>query len=117
MTTAHQDLYALLSGAPGVTALVQTRITPGVASQDTTVPYITYQAISDVNANALDTNVKIGSNVRIQINCWAASPDVATQLADEVEAALTTGYVIFRREDRDEETERFRTLVDWKVWK
>ena len=117
MTTPQQDLYALLSNASGVTSLVGTRITPGVASQDTATPYITYYLSSTVNSNAIDTSVKVGANTSIQIDCWADSPDTATAVADAVEAALTTGYVVFRREDRDEETQRFRTLVDWKVWK
>ena len=117
MTTPEQDLYTLLSNAAAVTALVGTRITPGVASPNTTVPYITYDSPSTVNANQIHTNVKVGANTRIQINCWADSPDVATQIADAVEAALTTGYVVFRYGDRDEETERFRSLLDWKVWK
>ena len=117
MTTPQQDLYALLSNASAVTALVDARITPGIAKQGTAVPYISYQLLSTVNTNPIDTNVKVGANTRIQIDCWADSPDAATVVADAVEAALTTGYVIFRREDRDPDTERFRTLLDWKVWK
>ena len=117
MTTPQQDLYALLSNASAVTAIVGTRITPDVASQNTTVPYIAYQLLSTVNSNPIDTNVRVGANTRIQINCWADSPDQATALADAVETALTTGYVVFRYEDRDEDTERYRTLLDWKVWK
>mgnify|MGYP001817171020 CR=1 FL=1 len=117
MTTPQQDFYTLLSNDSAVTALVGTRITPGVASQNTATPYITYQLVSTVNTNPLDTNVKIGANTRIQVDCWADSPDTATTLADAVESALVTGYVVFRHEDRDPETERFRTLLDWKVWK
>lgn len=117
MTTAQQDLYSLLSGASAVTALVGARIRPGIAAQGTATPYITYTLESTINANAINTNVKVGANSRIQIECWADTPIEATALADAVEAALTTGYVVFRREDRDEETERFRTLLDWKVWK
>ena len=118
MTTPQQDLYALLSNASAVTAIVGTRITPKKASQNTVVPYITYYALSTVNANPLASNVRIAANTRIQIDCWADSPDVSTQLADAAEAALTTGYVVFRGpEEYDEDTERFRTLLDWKVWK
>lgn len=117
MTTPQQDLYALLIASSPVTDLVGTRITPGIASQDTAVPYIAYFLPSTINLNAIDTSVKIGANTSIQIDCWADSPDESTALADAVEAALTTGYVVFRREDRDPDTERFRTLLDWKVWK
>ena len=117
MTSPQQDLYALLTADSAVTALVGTRITPGIAQQGTAVPYITYTVVSTVNTGAINTSVKVAANTRIQINCWTDSPDESTALADAVEAALTTGYVIFRRDDRDEETERFRTLLDWKVWK
>jgi len=117
MTTPQQDLYTLLSNAAAVTALVGTRITPAIASPNTTVPYITYDAPSTVNSNAINTSVKVAANTRIQINCWSDSPDEAMTLADAVEAALTTGYVVFRYGDRDEETERFRVLLDWKIWK
>jgi hypothetical protein len=117
MTTPQQDLYALLSNASAVTAFVGTRITPEVGSQNTAMPYITYNGPDTVNLNAIDTNVKIGANSRIQINCYADDPDTAVAIGDAVEAALTTGYVTFRRDDRDEETERFRSLLDWKVWK
>ena len=117
MTTPQQDLYALLTAASPVTALVGTRITPGIAKQGTTVPYIAYHIPSTINVNAIDTSVKIAANTSIQIDCWADSPDESTALADAVETALTTGYVVFRRDDRDPETERFRTLLDWKVWK
>jgi hypothetical protein len=117
MTTPQQDLYALLSGNAPLVALVGTRITPGIASQDTATPYITFQLVSTVNANAIDTNVRVGANTRMQINCYADSPDTSDEVADAVETALTTGYVVFRRNDRDEDTERYRSLLDWKVWK
>ena len=117
MTTPQQDLYALLIADGTVTGLVSTRITPDIGSQGTARPYITYTVISTVNANQVHTNVKVGANTRIQINCWADDPDTAMTVADAVEAALTTGYVEFRRSDRDPETERFRSLLDWKVWK
>ena len=117
MTTPQQDLYTLLSNASGVTALVSTRITPSIASQNTALPYITFELASTVNTNQVASNVKLAAHSRIQINCWADNPDTATAVADAVEAALTTGYVEFRREDRDPDTENFRTLLDWKIWK
>ena len=104
MTTPQQDLYALLVAASPVTSLVGTRITPGIASQGTTVPYITYHLTSTVNTNPIDTNAKIAANTGIQVDCWADSPDTATAIADAVEVALTTGYVVFRRDDRDPDT-------------
>ena len=117
MTSPQQDLYSLLSNDSAVTALVGTRITPDVASQNTAVPYISYFADSTVNLNAVDTSVKIGANTSIQIDCWSDSPDTSNAVADAVEAALTTGDIVYRRDDRDPETETFRTLLDWKVWK
>lgn len=119
MTNPQQDLYALLTASSPVTALVGTRITPGIASQGTAVPYITYHLTSTVNTNPINTNVKIAANTSIQIDCWSDSPDTSSEIADAVEAALTTGYVVFRRDDPDPDpdTGRFRSLLDWKVWK
>jgi len=114
----QDDLYSILSNAAGVTALVGTRIYPGIAAQDAASPLIVYKHISGVNRNQLNGS-KIATSHRIQIQSWAAKPSTARSVIDAVETALDgTGYIVFRVDDvYDPETREWSSQADWKRWK
>ncbi len=80
-------LYAKLIATTAVTDIVGTKAFPIKAMQETALPYITYQVISDVSVNH-STGATETNTTRIQVDCWAASYDVARTLAKAVKEAL-----------------------------
>jgi hypothetical protein len=80
--TIEEQLYTALQ------SLVAGRVFPDVAEQNTALPYITYQAVGGEPVNFL-TGEKPGStNVRMQVNVWAATRIGASTLGAQVENAL-----------------------------
>lgn len=69
-------------------ALVNGRIFPDVAPQDTSVPYITYQAVGGDPINFLTGDDPGKSNTRMQVNVWAATRMEASALGALVERAM-----------------------------
>ena len=81
-------LFAHLSAAAGVTALVGTRIYPNFqAAADTAKPYVTMQRVGQTPVNDLDGEDAL-QNPRVQIDCWGTTALSARAVADAVRAAL-----------------------------
>lgn len=114
--TQHDAIYSTLSGASAVSSLVGTRIYPYIAPENASAPFITFQAITELNNNLLDGG-RAGRNMRWQINCYATTPNGAEALGDAVEGALkSTGYVVFRQTTYDDVAQLFWTQVDWSTF-
>jgi len=64
------DLYNFLSTDATIIAKVSTRIYNGIGKKDDTLPYITFQKISDPPHNAQDAAAAI-ANPTYQFNVWA----------------------------------------------
>lgn len=113
--TQHSTIYSLLHDDVAVEALVATRIYPYINPDDGAAPYITFQAITEINNNNLD-GTRFGRRIRWQFNCYAATPIAAETLGDAVESAVkATGFVLFRQTTYDEEAQLFWTQVDWST--
>lgn len=85
--SAESSLYAILSTAAGVTALVGARIYPDVVPDQQAVPYIGYERVASTPAATLDGHV-LAERVDIVIACWANTRVQASQIADAVRVAL-----------------------------
>lgn len=85
--TIEDSIYAALTGASAVTNIVSTRVYPDVTGPDEAPPYVTYQRISTPRDHAFGGNV-VASSPRFQIDCWAATKDVTTTLAEAVINAM-----------------------------
>ena len=55
--SAETQLYTLLTGAAGVTALVSTRIYPDLVPEDKDPPYIGYERVSTEPVTTLEGTV------------------------------------------------------------
>jgi len=89
-----QGLVALLAANAGVAALLKTggagSIFQGVVPEDIAqYPCIGYQFVGGRSDPTLTTSGMQRS--RVQLDCWATTPDLAKQLADAVRQALN-GY-------------------------
>lgn len=86
--TFEDALYAILAAAPGVSALVGTRIYPDRAPDAFVSPYIAYQLISGARDQTQESAVSI-STQRFQIDCIASASSAAAKiLAAEVKNVL-----------------------------
>jgi hypothetical protein len=87
MATLNESLYAHLINDTDVAALVSTRVYPGVAPDDATLPYITYG-----QTGAQHTHHHAGAagerRVLKQIACWATSMSAAEDLAEKVRVSM-----------------------------
>ena len=80
-------IYDILKNDTDVAALVGTKIYPIQASETATVPYITYQEISNVPASSKDS-VSLLDQLRIQVSSFADTQDNVFSLAKKVRIAL-----------------------------
>lgn len=85
--SAETQLYTLLAGAAGVTALVSTRIYPDLVPEAKDPPYIGYERVSTEPVTTLEGTV-LASKAGMAVACWATTRVVAEQIADAVVAAL-----------------------------
>lgn len=103
-------------------ALVNDRVFPDVAPEQTPRPYITYQQVGGESVNFIDSAVPSKKNGRFQINVWADSRLDAAPLSRLVEDTLrgitalqptALGSPIARY---DEETKLRGTTQDFSFW-
>jgi hypothetical protein len=81
----------LVNSAP-VAAIVGTKIYPTIVDQDTDLPYVRYQVISDPRPQHLQ-GYDGGRVSRVQIDCFSASYIEARDLAEKIIAAVATPAV------------------------
>lgn len=80
-------LRSRLTGFAGLAALVSTRIQPGVASQNTTRPYVTYQVVSEFRQYGFGGGIGIVFS-RYQFDVFAEDYDTARAIVDQLRLAL-----------------------------
>lgn len=83
----EQGLYKHLSGTTVLTALTSDRIYPLIAPQGASVPFITYQQISNPKIHAMQADPSIWQP-RFQLNSFADTYAGAKAVAKQVETAL-----------------------------
>ena len=83
-----EEMRTYLLSIPGVAAEITARIYPAPMPQGTTLPAVTYQAISDVQnySNGNDTCYRL---MRYQIDTFAATQQEAARVDDTLRAALS----------------------------
>jgi hypothetical protein len=86
--SAETDLYAVLSGAAGVTALVSTRIYPDVVPEEATLPAIAYQRTSTEYSTTIHGGAPVAETPTIEITCVATTRPGANAVANAVIASL-----------------------------
>lgn len=87
--SAEAAVYALLSAAPAVTALVGDRIYPGQLPEGQRLPALVIEHISSVRLGRLDAQAPTHpTQTRVQINLIASEYRVLKALRDAVTAAL-----------------------------
>lgn len=85
--SAETELYAVLSGSSGLTALVGTRIYPDILPEETSLPAVVYsrtgtQPIATIHGG------NCGEFADLQISAWGKTRVSASAVADQVDVAL-----------------------------
>jgi hypothetical protein len=115
MTTTSEKVAAAIFSGSAITALVSTRYWPDIAPEGATLPYITYQVISEIRNDHLK-GPGVGKRSRAQINCHAATRKGADALADAVEKHFSTlGRILYRQGTYDVEAQVYWCQLDWSV--
>lgn len=86
---AEKAIVALLNAAPGVTALVGTRIYPPPLPQAVALPAIAVKHISTVDLPTLDAAAYGLAQSRIEVEVIAKTYAAQKDLLDEVRSAIT----------------------------
>ena len=84
----EEALIAKLLADAGVSALVGTRVYPGVRPQATALPAIVFNMIS-ANPSYSDDGEDGIAEARVQLDCWGATYTDAKKAARAVKAALS----------------------------
>jgi hypothetical protein len=126
--TFESDLYAALSGAAGLVALVGDEIVPSHESEGVTAgEFVVYTVVFDDTRYAL-TGPLDYRKVRVQVDCYASADldgaqDVAMAIADAVIAAIpTSGWPLHRTAHSEQdlgletETRLFRRMLEFSIF-
>ena len=89
--SAESDCIALLRAHAGLAALVADRIAQNATLADDEPPFVVLSARHDYTLNLLGQVIADAATLSIQ--CWARTATQATQVADQVAAALATAPV------------------------
>ena len=85
--SAETELYAALSGAAGITALVSNRIYPDAIPEEVALPALVFSRLSTEPVVSI-SGQKFAETVRFQITAWGVTRTAADAVAVQVENAL-----------------------------
>lgn len=85
--SAETELYAVLSGAAGLTALVGNRIYPDAIPEDAALPAVVYARASTDPVLSV-SGQKFAETARLTLTAWAKTRASAAAVGDQIEAAL-----------------------------
>ena len=80
-------IYQRLANFVGLTALVSTRITPHLMTQDTAYPAVTYFVVAAPRETAMGADPGIVHG-RVQVDAWGLTYISARDVAEQIRAAL-----------------------------
>lgn len=118
------DLYAALSGAAGLAALVGDAIIPSHENEGAPAnrKFVVYTPIFDDKRYDLDGPTSM-SKVRLQVDCYAEDQDSAMAIADAVIAAIpVTGFPLHRTAHSEQDlgmepdTRLFRRMLEFSIF-
>lgn len=88
MPSVIEPILSRLKADESVTALIAGRIYPGMAPQKIDLPYITFTIIADEPLNHMAPGQSPDRHATMQVDCWAASYDIAHQTRSAVNNSL-----------------------------
>lgn len=87
----EQALFEILTGHPGLSALVSNRVYPLILPEDPELPAITYQRITTTRGYTVD-GPDGAANPTFQITIWNPALLAANQVAGQVRAAVHAAW-------------------------
>lgn len=121
----ESDLYGILSGHSGLTALVPgDRIQPGYAAQGIDAPFVIYNRIFSEPVSGLDGFTSGLERVRVQVDCYAGTFDEAIAIAAQARAAIQAetgtrnirGICMNEMDFYEEDTHLFRRMLEFALF-
>lgn len=115
-----QDVYTTLHGYSGVSALVSTRIYPGIMPQNPTYPAITVNQISMREHPSIDGRSDL-RNPMIQIDAWDKTFSSAKTIMAQIQLAidgssLFKSIVINEYDGYEYDLLLYRSTVEFSIW-
>lgn len=89
--SAETELYAVLSGAAGLTALVGNRIYPDAIPEGAALPAVVYARASTDPVLSVSGH-KFAETARLTVSAWATTRTAAAAAGDQIEAALLAAW-------------------------
>lgn len=123
--TLGQTVRDLLIGDSAVAAIVVARVFPNTLPQNSVLPAIVYQGVSDVPENSLNGTVSTTvKSARVQFDCYARTYAEAKALEVAVESALgdvtdsdLSISLEVSRDLYDDVTQYHRVSMDFIIWR
>lgn len=120
----ESDLYGVLAGYGGLSALVGERIYPRKLEAEPTRPYVIYGRISSEPQVSLGGFTSGLERIRTQVDCYAEDFDTAIAIATQVRAAIQAqtgtnniqGVPMNELDDYEEETGLYRRLLEFSLF-
>ena len=114
---AIETVRNILMAAGGVTALVDTRVSPVQRAQDESLPCVVLGIVSTVPQNHLNGAPTLDAN-RVQLDAYAETYADAREVATACRTALEAGGCVMDNEfDAFEpDVSEYRITQDWLVW-
>ncbi len=116
--SAESILYDALSTHPAVTALVESRIFPGLLPQGKPLPGIVTLRVEGEPVTTIHSSTPLGWRVEMEVWCIAKTNGDAEAIGDAVEVALAAAELVptARRAEIDPETEAHSSILTCVVW-
>lgn len=117
----ESDLYAVLSGTAGLTALVSDRIVPSHAGDGTASPYVVYTLIFSDSFYSLGGASAMTRN-RVQFDCYAEDQDSTMAIASALIAAVPETGALHRTSHSNQDlgmetdTRLYRRMVEMSIF-
>jgi hypothetical protein len=120
MSDATLVTLAVLQAAAPVTALVGTRISPLIRTQDSTLPAITMLRVAVLPQNNLLSNGNL-DQTRMQIDSWGATSADVRSVSNAVRSAMEAAGILMMNElpeqfEEDPMPGVFRIIQEFTVW-
>lgn len=120
-------VFAALTGAPALTALVASRVFPDVLPQEVEMPALRVTVISDVPESSLNgAQASALANARVQVDAYAKTREQSREVAEAVKAAMDLksakagGFDCWFASSGnlfDDATQDYRIRMDFNVWR
>jgi len=85
--SVESAIYSILAHNGPVAQHVGTRIRPGRANQNDSLPFLIYERISTERFPHMEGDTGL-EHVRMQVSCWGATYESAKEVAEAVRSAL-----------------------------